>query len=364
MRIAVNTRVLLKGRMEGVCRYIHETTRRIVLAHPEDDFIFFFDRAFHPSFIYAGNVTPVVLSPPTRDPILWKVWFEYAIPRALKKYKADVFLSGDTYMSLRTEVPTILVSHDIAYHHYPEHLPRRVLSYYRKYFPLFHEKAKRIIAVSEFTKQDIISSYGISGEKIVVAHNAAPEGFTVFTEGEKEVVRKKYSGGRPFILYVGSLHPRKNIGNLIKGFLEFKKRDKAHRLLLLGRKAWNFSDYETLINENPDVVWLDGNIIDPREVLPAARSMCYISLHEGFGIPILEAMSSGVPVVTSNISSMPEVAGGAAILVDPFSVLSIAKGMEDAVTTSTSQLILQGHQRVESFSWDKSASIIYKNLLQ
>ena len=129
MKIAVNARMLLKGRMEGICRYIHETTRRMVKNHPEDEFIFLFDRPFHPSFIYGPNVTPVVVSPPTRDPILWKIWFDYSIPRILKKYKVDLFLSGDTYASLRVDVPTIIVSHDIAYHHYPEHLPKKAMIY-------------------------------------------------------------------------------------------------------------------------------------------------------------------------------------------------------------------------------------------
>jgi len=122
MRIGINTRVLLKGRMEGVARYIHETVSRMALAHPEDQFVLFFDRPFHQDFVYADNVTPVVIGPPARHPILWYIWFEWSLKLALKKHRIDVLLSPDTYMSLSTQVPTLLVTHDLAYLHYPDHI--------------------------------------------------------------------------------------------------------------------------------------------------------------------------------------------------------------------------------------------------
>ena len=364
MRIAVNTRVLLKGRMEGVCRYIHETTQRMVLAHPEHEFIFFFDRPFHPSFIYASNVTPVVLSPPARDPILWKIWFDYVLPRAFKKYKVDVFLSGDTYLSLRTDVPTVLVSHDIAYAHFPDHLPGRVLKYYQKHFPAFHKKAAHIVAVSEFTKQDIVKTYGIEPAKISVAYNSTPDGFDPISEEEKAVVRGNLTQSQPFFVYVGALHPRKNIGNLIRGFKAFRQEGSPHKLILLGRKAWNFEEYEQLIDGSSDIVFLDGNHHDPRSIIPAAVAMVYVSLHEGFGIPILEGMSAGVPVITSNVTSMPEVAGDAALLVDPLSVKEISDAMKAISEEDNSERIQKGFSRVRAFDWEKSAAVIYDALVQ
>ena len=367
MRIAVNTRVLLKGRMEGVCRYIHETTKRMVLAHPEDEFFFFFDRPFHPSFVYAENVTPIVITPPTRDPILWKIWFDFSIPRALKKYKIDVFLSGDTYASLKTEVPTVLVSHDLAYVHFPEHIPSRVLKYYRKNFPEFHRVSKEIIAVSEYTKSDIVQAYEVSAEKITVAHNATPEGFTPISEIAKQHILNKYTHGQPFIIYLGSIHPRKNVGRLISAFEEFKRENKKHKLILFGRKAWKFDEYERQIQKSvyrSDIIHLDGNSHNPQEILPAADLMCYISLHEGFGIPILEAMSCEVPVITSNISSMPEVAGDAALLVDPRNKKEISNAMALLTTDADlrAQLIKGGLERIKHFDWDRSARIIYSSI--
>ncbi len=367
MKIGVNTRVLLKGRMEGVCRYIHETTKRMVLSHPEDEFFFFFDRTFHPSFIYADNVTPVVISPPTRDPILWKVWFEFSLPRALKKYDIDVLYSGDTYASLKTEVPTVLVSHDIAYHHFPEHLPSRVLKYYQKYFPKFHHKADRLIAVSEFTKKDIIKAYNLDEDKIKVAYNSVPEGFDVMSDDAKQHVRNKYTGGDPFFIYLGSLHPRKNILKLIQAFELFKRKNKNYKLVLFGRKAWKMDDIENQIRKSPyrnSIIHLDGNKLDPRSVLPAAEALCYVSLLEGFGIPILEAMSCDVPVITSEANATSEVAGDAALLADPKDYTSISKAMIQMASNEDlrNDLIKKGRKRYKQFDWQKSSDIIYNNL--
>ena len=347
MRIAVNTRVLLKGRMEGVCRYIHETTKRIVLAHPEHDFFFLFDRPFHPSFIYATNITPIVIAPPTRDPILWKIWFDYSIPRVMKKYKIDVFLSGDTYASLRTEIPTVLVCHDLAYIHYPEHIPSRVLKYYQNNFPAFHEKAAQIIAVSQATKNDIVNEYSIDESKIDIAYNSVPNGFKSIDQVEKQHIRNKYTHGDPFFIYLGSVHPRKNVKNLVKAFEIYKSTNKPEKLVILGRKAWNFEEVDHLIQRSrykADIVQLSGEEHNPIEILPAAEALCYISLFEGFGIPILEAMSSGVPVITSDVSSMPEVAGNAAIFVDPHDANAIAGGMKKLISDkeNTQSLIRLG----------------------
>ena len=122
MRIAVNARILQKGRMEGVARYIYEVTRRIVANHPEHEFIFLFDRPFDPEFVFAENVTAIQIGVPARLPILFKLWFEYSVHRALKKHKIDVFFSGDAYLSLRSKVPSVMISHDLAYIHYPDHL--------------------------------------------------------------------------------------------------------------------------------------------------------------------------------------------------------------------------------------------------
>lgn len=369
MKIAVNVRELLKGRMEGIGRYIFETTKRMVLDHPEDEFYFFFDRAFDPSFIFADNVTPVVVHPQARHPILWYLWFEWSVPYYLKKYKIDVFYSGDTYASLKTSVPTLIVCHDIAYKHYPDHIRQSHKKYYQKNFPKFHRKASHIVAVSNFTKQDIVATYGLDPRKVSIGYNATPSGFSPLNEIQKKEVQKELTNGNPYFIYVGSLHPRKNVVNLIKAFDLFKlEHGTNHKLVLVGRMAWKNEalkkTYETTVHREEIV--FTGHITNEQlpRYLAGATALTYVSVFEGFGIPILEGMSSGIPVITSNVSSMPEVAGEAAYLIDPHDPQSIAAGMHSIATNSElcKELIDKGKERVKEFSWDNTAKHIYKEL--
>ena len=131
-------------------------------------FFFFFDRPFSDEFIFEENIKPVIISPQARHPILFNIWFDYMVNRALKKYNIDVFFSPDGMLSLRTEVPQITVIHDLNFEHHPEDLPTHITKYYRKRFPLFAQKANHILTVSENSKKDIIATYGINEQKINV----------------------------------------------------------------------------------------------------------------------------------------------------------------------------------------------------
>lgn len=370
MRIAVNARVLQKGRMEGVARYIYEVTRRMVVNHPEHEFIFFFDRPFDQEFVFADNVTAVQIGVPARLPILFRLWFEYSVHKALRKYKADVFFSGDAYLSLRSKVPAVMVSHDLAYIHYPEHLPGHHLRYYKKYFPKFHKRANAIIAVSNATKLDIVNQFNIDPKKISVGYNASPKGFAPVEISMKEETRAKFSQGQPYFIYLGSLHPRKNIVKLIEAFSSYKKEYKSdHHLVIVGRPAWNFDQIEKAYSKSAyrSYIHMYHDIKDEAKVmLASAEALIYISTFEGFGIPILEAFSSGVPVITSNISSMPEVAGDAALLVDPTKEEQIVSAMHTIVSDidSTTTLIAKGYERTKAFDWDRTAEIVFDSIMR
>lgn len=171
MRIAVNTRFLLPYQLEGIGIYTQEIFKRVVKQMPEHDFYFLFDRPFSDEFIFAKNVTPIVVSPPARHPFLWYWWFEKSIPKILKKHQIDLFISPDGYCSLSTDIPQILTIHDLGFEHFPEHTPFLVRNYYRYFTPKFCAKASKILAVSEFTKNDIVAKYGIDKSKIDVVYN-------------------------------------------------------------------------------------------------------------------------------------------------------------------------------------------------
>ncbi|MFK7937137.1 MAG: glycosyltransferase family 4 protein [Saprospiraceae bacterium] len=369
MKIVVNTRFLLTNKLEGIGWFTYETLRRIVESHPQDEFIFLFDRPYDPVFIFAKNVTPIVLQPPARHPFLWYIWFEISVKRTLKRLKPDVFLSPDGYCTLQTDIPTVMVTHDIAHVHYAEQIPYLARKYYHYYIPKFLKAATRIIAVSNYTKRDIINSYQIASDKIAIACNGCRKDFQPLLETEKVTVRKQYAAGQEYFFYLGAMHPRKNIARLIQAFDHFKKETASPiKLLLGGRLAWQIAAiknaYETA-KYKEDIILL--GYIDNAElpkILGAAMALTYVSLFEGFGIPILEAMHCEVPVLTSNVSSMPEVGGDAALLINPTSVTEIAAGMTRLSQEQTlrQKLIEKGKRQRQKFTWEIAAAVIYDNL--
>lgn len=371
MRIAVNTRLLLKGRLEGIGWYTHQVLERMVKAHPEHQFIFFFDRPYDPSFIFGPNVTPVVLPPQARHPILFYLWFEWAIPAMLRKYKADVFLTTDGLASLRTKIPTCLVVHDLAFEHYPEHIVRSHRVYLRHYSPLFARKATRVVTVSAFSKKDIASRYGIPEEKIDVTYNGAHDAYKPLSHQEREHVKEQYAGGSEYFVFAGALHPRKNVIRLLQAFIAFKKRQRSNmKLLIVGRMAWKFEELVQMRATMPfkeDVKWVGYlDVADLSRVVGAAYAMVYVSLFEGFGIPILEALKCGVPAIASQTSSMPEVAGDACLLVDPTSVPDITEKMSLLYKDEAlrNKLIAAAPAQAAKFDWDVSAQQLWETLVK
>ena len=360
--------MLLAHRMEGVSRYIYETTKRMVLNNPDVEFHFLFDRQYDEKFIFADNVIPHVLHPQARHPLLWYLWFEHSVPRFLKKNKIDAFYSGDMWLSLKAKTPTLLVSHDLNYIHYPKGIQWSHLKFLNYYFPKYHERADHIVAVSNYSKQDIIKEYDIETDKISVAYNSSPDDFPPLTYEEKVFFKKQFTDDQEYFVYIGSMHPRKNLKRLMLAFDLYKEMSNSEdKLVLFGRLAFKnsqlFSTFNSLKCKN-DIVFLNDDDCEISTALGAARALCYISLFEGFGIPILEAFKSKVPVITSNVTSMPEVSGDAAILVDPNSEQDIANAMFSIRSNNAlrSELIKKGSQRLGDFSWEISSELIFNRL--
>jgi len=367
MRIAVNTRLLLKGRLEGIGWFAYQTLKRIAEAHPEHEFLFLFDRPYDPCFVFGANVTPQVIAPPSRHPVLWYLWFEWSVPRALKRWRADVFLSPDGYGSLRTSVPTCLVVHDLAFEHYPQHLRASHRAFLRHYTPLYCRKAARIVTVSEFSKADIAARYDIRAETISVACNGAHDAYRVLEADEREAAKEKYAGGDEYFVFVGALHPRKNVTGLLEAFIRFKRRQRSRmKLVIVGRLAWKYEAVEKMKATMPfkeDVVWLGYRGAEElAHIIGGAYAMVYASLFEGFGIPILEALTAGVPAVVSNTSSMPEVGGGAALLCNPTDPQSISDAMQQLYKDEMlrSKLVAAAPAQAARFSWERAADVLWE----
>ena len=366
MRIAVNTQHLLKGRLEGLGWFAHETLSRMVKNHPEHEFIFIFDRPWDESFIYGANVIPVKTTVPSRHPLLWFWHYEVDIPRILKKYKPDLFYSPDGWMSLSTKVPTVNTIHDINFIHRPGDSPFLVRKYYNHFFPRFAHKAKRIVTVSEYSKADMVKMFKLNPKKIDVAYNGCNPVFTPLTLEVKNEVRRKFTGGNPYFIYVGARSPRKNIGGLLDAFEQFKQTDdKKMKLLFVGEPMWSASYLSNKLDGmkyKNDIVFTGRLSTEVLQlVLASAEALMLVSFFEGFGIPLIEAMYSDVPVICSNITSLPEVAGDAALFVDPHSTSQIANAMQQIALYPELQksLIIKGRSQRQKFSWDNTAREVW-----
>jgi glycosyltransferase involved in cell wall biosynthesis len=370
MKIIVNTRLLISHKLSGLGSFTLHTLQKIVKDHPEHQFIFLFDRPYEEQFIFGPNVIPEVVFPPTRHPLLVYFWLEYALPGIFKKHKPDVFLSPDGFLSLKMkDIPSIPVIHDLNFEHYPYDLLFADRTFYKRYIPKYSHIARRIITVSEFSKNDIHRLYNIPLDKIDVAYNGASKIFAPVSGNIKQQIKAELTANCDFFVTVGDLIPRKNIVRLLQAFELFKTQTASKvKLLIIGRKLFFTSEIEQIYQQSKfrDEIVFTGRLTDEKlkDVLASALSLVYISYFEGFGIPLVEAMYADVPVITSNITSMPEVAGNAALLVDPFSTNSIADAMQQIFRDENlrNDLINKGRVRREAFHWDNTAKQIWQSI--
>jgi glycosyltransferase involved in cell wall biosynthesis len=368
MRIAVNTRLLLPDKLEGIGWFAHESLKRIVKAHPEHRFIFLFDRTYDQRFIYAENVEPVVLPPPTRHPLLYRIWFEYMLPRALRRHKADVFVSPDGFLSTRTNIPQLAVMHDLNFEHYPDDLPLAYSRYYRTWFPRFAKKAARIATVSGYSKQDIVSRYGIASERVDVVYNGVGDVFSPLTDEEKRSTRDRFTKGAPYLVCVGAMHRRKNLANTFAAFDLLAEEERELKLLIVGERMFKDARMEQAYSsmKHRDRVVFAGRLgqAELRLALGASTALVYASYFEGFGIPVAEAMKCGVPVIAANATSLPEVAGDAAVYCEPFDVEDIMRAMRSVVKDEAlrGRLIAAGLERAQRYTWDRTAEGLWVSI--
>jgi glycosyltransferase involved in cell wall biosynthesis len=369
MKIAVNTRFLLYQNLSGFGVFINEIFSRLVREHPDVEFTFIFDRPYHPSFIYNDNVRAKVLFPPARHPILKILYYQISLKKFINSNNFDLFISPDSELPLHLTCPTLLVLHDLNFFHNKSYLKGLNLRYMLYFTPKFLKAATRIVTVSEFCKKDIENHFPFTKNKIGIIYNAASDNFKPLTNDEILKNRDKYSEGKPYFLFVGSITPRKNLANLIKAYNIYRNNNnKAFPLIIVGGKIHKDKelDYELKNTKYRSDIHLLGNVSNEEiaQILGSAFALVFPSKFEGFGIPIVEAMKAGIPVITSNISSMPEIADDAAILVDPFNPESIADAMSSLVNSITlyNELKSKSLQRVQKFSWDISAAKMWDEI--
>lgn len=366
MRIAVNTQLLIENKLEGLGWFTFEVLKRMVLAHPEHEFIFIFNRLYSDTFIFAPNVKAVILGPKQMHPFAWIPKFTLFLPLALRRINADLYFSPDGWSPLFCSLKKVAVIHDLNFVHHPEWLSLPYQLFYRIFFKIWAKQAIRLATVSEYSRQDISQSFKIPLDKIDVVHNGVNTAFIPMSAAVQDSARERFTGGAPYFIFVGATPPRKNIINLFRAFDLYKQQHPGnHKLVLAGAKKWWASnirhEYETM-QYREDVIFT-GRVSseDLNILISASQALVYVSFFEGFGIPILEAMYCETAVITSNCTSMPEVAGDAALLVNPHSPQEIASAMIRLTDDESlrNDLIERGRVRRSYYSWDKTATLLW-----
>ena len=295
------------------------------------------------------------------------MWTQVRLASEMLFYKPDVLFIPVHVLPLVHPQSSVVTIHGLEYEYYPEMYPWRHLRYLRWSTKYALNHAQKIIAVSENTKKDLIELYGGNPEKIEVVHHGVKIPNSKFQIPNKfQNTNHKFQTKSPYILFIGRLEKRKNIEGLTESFALLKEKYKIpHKLILVGPEKYD--SRQALLAEPKGRALVLGYVSEPEKwsLLKNADLFILPSFYEGFGIPILEAQAVGCPVVISNVSSMPEVAGQGAILIDPKNIEQIAQAIYQVISDSQlrKDLIAKGYQNVKRFSWQKCAQETLKVLI-
>ena len=363
LRIAIDARKLHDF---GIGTYIRNilmelsrldrTTEYVVLCRPDD--------------VVAGDVLGQNFRMVPEAAPTYSVSEQFRVPLSLARERVRLVHEPHYVLPPLVRCRSVVTIHDCIHLMFPQYLPSKLAHVYAKgSMWVAARKANRILTVSEASKRDILRFFNVAPEKVVVIYNAIDERFLTPADAERmDLVKQRYQLDDPFVLYVGNIKPHKNIERLIDAFGRARSRscDEGMKLVIIGDEISKYPGLRQTVHRHK----LDKHVrffgFQPTETLAAfyrlARAFVFPSLYEGFGLPPLEAMACGTPVVTSNVSSLPEIAGGAALLVDPYSVEDIAEGIRRAVSDDAlrADLVARGLDRARSFSWEQSVRRIHQ----
>lgn len=272
--------------------------------------------------------------------------------------KFDLFFAPHFLVPPVTARRLVVAVHDVLFLDHPEWFTPTDAAYFRQEVARACRRADHVLTLSQASKDSIIRHQLIAPDRISIVHLAGD--FAAPTDDDRARVRAKYSLPEEYFLFIGTIEPRKNIMRLLAAQRVLIDSDSTIPLVIAGRRGWIGEEFDTAVTElGPDAVRVLGSfdLADRDALLAGATALVFPTLAEGFGIPVLEAMSAGVPVLTSNCSSLPEVAGDAALLVDPTDVSAITAGMRDLATNDQlrQRLITAGLARSKQFTWHKAA---------
>lgn len=362
MIIAINTLSLYKTKA-GMGRYIVELVNRLPRDDPQNTYCFYVSQKNKSYFSFTEkNIIIKTISPLWYFPFLKILWEQIFLPFSL--WRNNIQLYHSTGFTLPFFKPkkikhVVTIADMTFFSHSIYHIWWKVW-YFRYMIPYALKKADRVITISESTKEDILKMIKISSKKIKSIYLGVDAHLTPQKERGQQKRLEKYSITRPYILFVGMLEPRKNIMGLIRAYAQVKEKD-SHHLVLVGKKGWKYEDIFMTVKELglQNMVHFLGYVPDEdlSSLYSSATCFVYPSFYEGFGIPVLEAMACGCPVITSNNSSMKEIAGNAAVLIDPENKEAIADAIELVISNKKEQERMRkaGLLHVKKFRWETMA---------
>jgi glycosyltransferase involved in cell wall biosynthesis len=358
MQIAIDAHQI-GGRRTGSESYVYNLVRHLALLQPNGDSYFvYLDKRQSPEGLRQAPFFRAKHIPTSISHLRFGLFY----PLESWRKSFDIFHSQFTLPPcLRAR--SILTVYDLAFERFPQFFRPGVRRLMRTLIPWSCRRANHVITISESSKRDLVEIYRLDPERVTVTYPGPAEIYKPMDPQQAwRRLEATYGINAPFLLYVGNLEPRKNLPRLLEAFAQLKRSGKiGHKLLIVGRKAWLYDEFFERLRQYrlQSEVMLTGYV--PATDLPAfysaASAMIYPSLFEGFGFPVIEAMACGAPVITSFGSSLEEVAGGAAVLADPYSVSCLAAAIESVASSPELQQRLRaaGLVRAARFSFRKMA---------
>ncbi len=367
MRIALNAQLLsfsASYRQAGISRLIHATIQGLQALDQQNEYtVFVGDRRVPDGYIANRRWRISASLLPTSNRAMRILWEQAVLPWSALRARADLLHALAFVGPLACPLPTVVTVYDLSFLLFPEAFNRINRAYLSTMTPHSVRAARRVIAISESTKRDLVRLAHVPAERVdVVYPGLEPDIRRVDDATALADFRRRNGLPEHFVLFVGTLEPRKNVAALVQAYAILRRRGvSSHALVLAGSKGWRYQSIMAAIEQSG----VAGDIIMPgyvgRSDLPmlysAASAFVYPSIYEGFGLPVLEAMACGAPVITSNVSSLPEVAGEAALLVDPNDSDGLATALERVIRSRDLQAELRalGAKQAATFTWERMA---------
>lgn len=358
MKIGIDCRTM--GDADGISVYTGQLVKNLLKIDGHNNYVLFLNQGQNLPLALPANAEISFFPFPAAKRFLPFVYSQYLVSWFLRRARLDICFFPANTLPLFYFQSSIITVHDLAVYKHPEFFPDRLFNFDRKItVPISIRRAKKIIAVSQSTKNDLLEIFKVKPEKIQVVYEGAGESGE---ELQEELERVKY------FLFLGTIEPRKNLVRLIQAYTKFVQsaegETKNIKLILAGKSGWKNQEIFTAIDNantklgRPIVEYIGSVMAEKKSRLMAgALALVFPSLYEGFGLPALEAMAAGAPVITSNISSLPEITGDAAILVNPLDEIEITAAMEKIATDENLRRTLKekGQKKAQEFSWEKCA---------